>query len=184
MNKKIVGIPQSVVDNAAKVTFLVREYPDHTLAQIIEMLSMPAININTAIWHAQELGYISEPDEETGKVVPLTTPATWEFGEAIKNLEAMLIYSFRQLAKKETDLEEQYLSNWTAGYPPHDVLIALKDLENQGILVQYQIEDGENKYVFFTLAENRGKLWGQKQFKKNPLSNEEPVDTPDVPTEE
>lgn len=169
MNKKI---PQMVVDNAAKVTFLVREYPDHTLGQIIELLGMPAININTAIWYAQEQGWISEPDEETGKVTLLNEPTTWEFGDSTNNLEAMLVYSFNQLVKKETDLEETYLSNWTAGYPSHDVLIALKDLENQGILVQYQLEDGENKYVFFTLAENRDKLWGQKQFKKNPLTDE------------
>ena len=37
-------------------------------------------------------------------------------------------------------------------------------------IAEYEIEDGENKYVFYTLYQNRDKLWGRKQFKADPLA--------------
>lgn len=161
----------NMTENANKIAFLVESYPKHTMSQIIALVQLPAIDINAAIWYATELGFIGEPDEKTGVPPLLNRPMVWNFGEAEGDLEDELVYCFKQLAKKETDLEENYLSNWTAGYSNHDTLIAVKSLEQEGVLAQYQIEDKENKYIFFTLAENKDKLWGQHQFKENPLAS-------------
>ena len=156
-------------ENANKVTFLVSVYPEHTLPQIIELLQMPAIDINAGLWYAQELGFLSQPDPDTNTAKLLKTPEVWTFGQAVYDLEEALLYCFRQLAEKETDMEETYLSNWTADYPSHDVTIALKHLEAINELAQYAIEDDANMYTFFTLPVNKDKLWGKKQFKHDPL---------------
>jgi hypothetical protein len=179
MTKKHISpaVDEVTIENAHKITFLVESYPNHTLAKIIELLQMPAIDINAATWYAQEEGWITQVDEETGMVALAFDEHVYHFGKSVTNLEEKLLYCFEKLASKETDLEENYLSNWTLGYPAHDVMIALRDLEEDGLLAQYQIEDGENKYIFFTLAENKDKVWGQKQFKANPM------DAPSAPSE-
>lgn len=179
MSKSVTpGVDEVTIENAHKITFLVETYPEHTLPQIIELLQMPAIDINAATWYAQEEGWLSEVDPETNMVSLTFKEHRYDFGHSVDDLEAKLLFCFEKLAAKETDLEENYLSNWTLGYPSHDVLIALKDLETDKLLAQYQIEDGENKYVFFTLYSNRKKLWGQAQFKTNPLTGDAKAEPP------
>ncbi len=163
-----------ILENAHKVTFLVHQYPEHTMGQIIELLQMPSIDINSAIWMAIEEGFITEPDKDNnGAVTLLNVPILWEFGQTVKELETALMFCFKKLATKQTDLEENYLSQWTAGYSSHDTLIALRQLILLEELAQYTIEDGENVYTFFTLYKNRAKAWGRSQFKKDPLAKEE-----------
>lgn len=171
-------ISKKMQHNAHKFAFFVETYPEHTVAQIIAILEMPAIDINCAIWAATELGIISEPDKETNMTAILKKPEVWNFGKVEADLEDALLYSFQQLAKKETDLEENYLSQWTGGYTSHDVMIALKQLINDEQIASYELEDtltmkgknGEpNIYTFFTLYENRDKQWGAKQFKQSPI---------------
>jgi hypothetical protein len=163
---------RKMLENANKVAFLIESYPNHTMTQIIELLQMPAIDINAAIWYAQEVGFINEPDGETQIATIKNKPETWDFGSDVADLEDTLLYCFKELAKTERDLEENYLANWTAGHSAMNVMIALKHLENNRELVQYEIEDGENAYVFFTLYENSEQLWGRKQFKTDPMGEE------------
>lgn len=158
-----------MVENANKFAYLVQQYPEHNLDQLVALLQMPAIDINTAIWAAQDMSLVSPPDKQTKFVQFLVETPAWNFGEVEANLEIALMYAFGRLAAEETDLEEHYLSQWTAGYTSHDTLIALKRLIETKKLAQYAIEDGDSTYQFFTLFENKNELWGNKQFKKAPL---------------
>lgn len=153
---------------AHKVTYLVNIYPEKNLGELITLIQLPAIQINAGIWAAQELGYISEPDVETGMVKLLSEPDPYEFGEHETELETSLVYCFSKLLPKEQDMEENYLSSWTNGYGSHDVIIAMKRLLTSHVLAEYEIEDGENVYKFYTNYETREQEWGRKQFKSDP----------------
>lgn len=173
-------ITKKMLENANKVTFLMLQYPEHSLVQIISLLQMPAIEINTAIWTAEEMGFIGKPDDETGITPVLSPPEPFAFGDNVKELEDMLVYALGKIAEKEQDIEENYLSNWTSGYSSHDVMIALKDLINDRVVASYIIEDSENdieeekanEYTFYTLFKNKDHLWGRKQFKIDPIAEE------------
>lgn len=172
--------------NALKFAYLVGEYPEKSATDLIALLQMAPIDINTSIWAAVELGYISEMDQET-KHFELMKHPDWEFGPEIEYLEEALTYAFEKINADEKDMEENYLANWLAGYPAHDTLIAVKHLLADEILHEYQIEDGENNYIFYTLKRNAGKNWGAKQFKENPLTGEiveREVEEPDAPSEQ
>lgn len=163
--------------NAQKIMNLVALYPDNTFDQTIALLQMPAIDINTAVWYAIDMGWITEPDPETKKSSLVlnadgTAPDLNIDDPNFKNLEDAIIYGFEKLAEKENDLEEFSLSQWTNGYPAHDVMIAMKGLLVEEVLAEYVIEDGKENYTFYTLFKNKDKLWGRKQFKKDPLKAE------------
>lgn len=174
----------TMLENANKVAYLIQQYPDRSLPEIINLLELPGVEINTAIWYATELGWISEPDKDEGAVRFLEAPKDgWRFGPRIEQLKDMLVYSFEKLAKKEQDLEENYLSNWTAGYTTQDTMIAVRSLiKEDKLLADYEVEDGENKYTFYTLEKNREQEWGRKQFKKEPTAPDNSA--PDAPTED
>lgn len=160
-----------IVENSHKVAYLIQQYPEHKLEQIIGLIQMPAVDINAAIWHAIDTGLISDPDPETGASTFLKEPKKWQFGETVDQLKETLVYAFQKLAKKESDLEENYLNSWLQGYTAHDELIVMKTLLNDHTFAEYMIEDGDSQYTFYTLYENRDKLWGRAQFKKDPLND-------------
>lgn len=164
-------ISEQLEHMARKVAYLVKAYPEHTMGKITTLIQAPAIVINGSIWAAQDLGYISEPDSKTGVSKLLKEPESWDMGEGLSEMKRLLVLAFTHLAEKETDLEEHYLSRWTQGFTSHDLLIALKQLEDDKVLAQYLLEDGKETYTFYTLYENRDKLWGRKQFKKDPLAD-------------
>lgn len=162
-------ITDKMMHNAHKLTFLVEQYPGHKLADVILLLELPAIEINCAVWLAVQLELVTEPGEKTGIIELISPPEEYDFGDEVADLKDMILYSFQQLAKKETDLEENYLSQWTTGYPSHDVIIAMKLLIDERSLAEYELPDGKEIYKFYTLYENMEQLWGRKQFKKDPI---------------
>lgn len=164
---------QKMLQNANKVVYLASQFPDHTLTQLIGLLQMPSIDINTAIWKAIELGWLSKPDSETGHIKVLQKPERWYFGEDIDDLQTTLLYAFEELATQETDMEEYSINAWLNGYPTHDFLVAMRVLIEDKQLHEYVIEDGKNKYTFYTLYRNKDKLWGRKQFKSDPLGGKD-----------
>lgn len=160
-------ITKKMLENAHKITYLVTQYPKHTMPEIIALLQMPAIDINTAFWAAQDMDYIAEPTKD-GSLVLKYPPEVYDFGETVPELKEALLYCFTMLAKEEVDLEENYLSQWVTGYTTQDVTVAMKLLLNERKLAEYTISDGENNYTFYTLFENLEQEWGRKQFKKPP----------------
>lgn len=167
-------------ENAHKIGFIVENYPDHKLNDVIKLFQMPAIDINTALWAAQDLILIGTPDPKTGTIEFLGAPEDgYNFGPTVTDLQEAIVYSFKELATKESDLEENYFSSWVEGYTTQDVLVSMKDLLNRRVIAEYEIKDTAAKrkkgveisvYTFYTLFENLEKLWGAKQFKKNPLT--------------
>lgn len=181
-------VSDKITNNAYKLAYLIKSYPEKPFRStydenreieeqgVMDMLGMPALDINTATWKAQELGLVGNVDLETGKLPLLKEPEEWNFGEGQTNFQEAIMYGFRKLAEKESDLEEYSLQAWLSGYPPHDIFIAVKYLLETNQLAEYEIEDGENKYLFYTLYENREQFWGRKQFKKDPMAQEDSTD--------
>lgn len=179
-------ITEKMRHNANKIAFYVQQYPEKKVSEMLAVLELPAIDINTAFWAAQELGWISEPNKEKDSVELLSVPEIWDFGDNVAELEEALLYAFARLATKETDLEEFYISQWTEGYPKQDVLVAIKHLLVERKLAEYEVKDASvdekgNKvykdgeqvmetYIFYTLYENGEQMWGRKQFKVDPLA--------------
>lgn len=163
----------TMLTNANKVSYLFQQFPKHSPSELIALLQMPPIEVNSAMWLAQELGWITELDKKKDRIKFVEAPDNWHFGWVEDVLETTLAYCFKRLAQDETDLDEHFLSEWTAGYPAHDVIIAMKRLLADKVLSEYVLTDvdkdgTENKYKFFTLYENRDKQWGKKSFKKAP----------------
>lgn len=172
-----------VLENAHKIVYLVKSYPDKPLndridpktKQVVEtglfsMIALPAIDINVAIWTAQEYGWLGEADPKTDTLPLLDLPTEWNFGKAQQDFQDIVLTAFKKLGEKETDLEEFSINQWLGGYPPHDIFVTLKYLLDTNQLAEYVIEDGENTYTFYTLYENKDKVWGRKQFKEDPLA--------------
>lgn len=183
---------KKMLENAHKFVYLVEAYPEKNVGDVIGLFRLSPIDINCAIWVALEKKWLeidereeevetpnpAKPTETIKKVVPvqyfkvLQRPKVWDFGADVQELEDNLDFAFGKLNAEEKDLEENYLNNWLGGYAPQDVLIAVKHLIEENILHEYQIEDGDSNYIFYTLKENEGKNWGAKQFKTNPLTGE------------
>lgn len=165
-----------------KAVFICNEYPDKTIREVASLFELGALDINNALWRAEDLGFITVEEARTFKVNKL--PAEWNLGEDVDLLREALLYTFNHMARSEADLEETYLSNMTKGYPAHDVAIVIKGLLREGVIVNYDLtnttvmpnkskkargrgEPGEtvkDTYTFYTLTENLEQQWGKKQF--------------------
>lgn len=169
-------ISSKVRADAHKVAFIIQQYPDKKMNEILDFMAVPSVYINTALWAAQDLGLIAEPNKLTGEMKFLAEPEDgWDFGENVRDLQSALMYSFTVLARRQEDMEEVFLSNWTDGIRPIDRLVAMKHLLTTRKLFEYEITDvqldGEDKpstYIFYTLFENAEMQWGTKQFKTDP----------------
>lgn len=171
-------VTKKIAENAHKVVYIIQQFPQHTMKQVIDLLQMPALDINTAIWAAVQEGYISEPHPHTGMVKLLKTPKTYEFGEQVDDLKKAIAFSFQHLSAKKIDLEENYLAQWTQGYAPQDILVAMRQLLSEKLLAEYAIEDSDSTYIFYTLYPNRKKQWGRAQFKVDPLAEDGDEEAP------
>ena len=152
------------------------------------MVPMPAVDLNNGLWYAEEMGWIHPPDEKTRILKPKHMPEEWDFGQGVKDLENAILYWLGKLADRETDPEDYQVGTALMGYPPHDILIAMRELERKKLVHEYAIEDTlseleEDKpstYIFYTLMQNKNKQWGSKHFKKNPLGDDDETKTSDV----
>lgn len=160
-----------------KVVFLANEYPGKTAKELAKLFDLSALDINNAMWRAEDLGYLVV-DRETNKYTVDTVPDTYEFGDDVKFLREQVIYAFQHLATTEADMEENYLANWTLGYSASDLSIVVKGLLADKILSTYEVGNtvevkpgkpakGQrtDTYLFYTLTENLAHEWGRKQFK-------------------
>lgn len=168
----------TMLTNANKVAYLFQQFPKHSVPEIMALLQMPPIDVNAAMWLAQELGWITELNKKKDQIKFVKEPETWDFGLLESTLEDSIVYCFKRLGKDETDLDEHFLSDWTAGYPAHDVIIAMKRLLNGRVLFEYLLTDTDkdgtkNEYKFFTLFENSEMQWGKKSFRQAPKSEGE-----------
>lgn len=179
-----------ILNTAHKITFIMQQYPEKKLPDLLTLLAMPAVDINSGLWAAEDLGYITQPNKKTGELAFKSEPADgWDFGQSVSDLKGALVYCMGVLARRQSDLEEFFISKWTAGYPVVDVLVAMKSLLVNGHVVEYELQDqrrdekghvmfaeDENtplmdNYIFYTLPENAAHQWGKLSF-KNRLEEE------------
>jgi hypothetical protein len=179
-------------ENICKLLYLAQAYPEKKLAErdpenpsidigISGIFQSTPIDFNVAAWAAQDLGYI-----ELDKKMNITVkkfPKVEEFGPLIDHLLKVIPYSLAKINQEEADVEDNYFGNWTAGYPAHDVMIAVKKLLKDGKIASYEVKNKTeivpnreqrrkgakaetvvDTYTFYTLPENLEKRWGEKQF--------------------
>ena len=161
------------LENVHKVVFLVNEYPGKSMKEITELFQLPKLDVNVAIWRAQDMGFLTV--DESGKPTIHEVPDKWELGEVTEHLKETILYCFKRLARDEMDMEENLFGWWTGGYPVHEVMIAMKQLINDKQMIDYEIKEvhkakknkpaREETYTFYTLYENMEMRWGTKQFK-------------------
>lgn len=154
-------------ENVHKFVLLARQYPDHTVGEIAELFQLPAIDMNVAIWAAEDCGMISV-DKKTKKITLVDLPESWPLGEDVEHLQNLIIETLEHFAEDKSDLEETYFAGWAAGYPTQDIFVATISLELSRRIVIYTVEDteAESEYTFYSLPENAPERWGQKQFEK------------------
>lgn len=169
--------------NAHKVAFICNAYPEKKIGEIGEMFMLAIMEFNTAVWRAEELNYIEVAQNGSGEVRIDTLPKEWKFDEDVTILLQDIPYVLKKFAVKESDIEENYLTNWTAGFPSQDVFIAIKKLLADGVIATYNVinvnkiepskkgikrgkktKTVEDTYTFYTLPENAENQWGRKQF--------------------
>lgn len=187
LNKKqlneIASISEKIMSkthlSCMKFVLLVRKYPNRTLNELLDKVDLPSVDLDFLVFNMVNSGIIEEPTQENPVV--LKPPYNGEniqsyvCKELMKD-ENVLILSIKIgmvmefIAKTaEADIVENTMKMWLRGYPSLDQLAALTLLVETNKMAEYEIEDGENKYLFYTLYENKDKLWGRKQFKKDPL---------------
>lgn len=158
--------------DAQKFAYLANEYPNKKVNELIELFEISPFDANCAIWRAQDMGLL-HVNKRTKKVVIDEVPEAWDLGPEVNYLLESIPYIFEKLAEKESDMEENYFSNWAQNYAAQDILIAMKVLINRNEMAMYDIKDVSdskgkkevNTYTFYTLAKNAKKRWGKKQFK-------------------
>lgn len=172
---------ENATNNALKIAYLAKCYPDHTLSELIELFQLSAMDINVAIWQAQDLGMMELGDKDQRPTV--TLPGVVEFDSEVNDLQEMLTYAFGKLNAEQNDMEEVTLTQWLRGYPSHNIFIALNELLRKNVLTKYELTDTDPEgnpvtYTFFTLTGNEVHEWGKKQFRHEPKApevKEEPV---------
>jgi hypothetical protein len=161
-----------MIENANKLTYLRKLYPELSSEDLLKLLQVSDLDKNVAIWLAEELGFITVDD---GEITLNQAPETWALGKDIKSLQDTIVYCFKQLAKRETDLDEHFLVDWLIGYPSQNSLLAVQQLVDDRVLFEYNLTDesaktGLSVYRFYTLYENSEMQWGKKNFAKAPKS--------------
>ena len=159
---------EKTVQNVHKLVYLAREYPKKKITEIAGMMQIPVLEGKAAIWMAQDIGYITV-DGKTEKFKIVAAPEEWDFGSTIGDIAGTVTYVMSKLAEEEADIEEGRLTTWMAAYRNEDTIIAIKRLLEWNILSTYKITDPKDKksiYTFYTLAANKDKQWGKKQFKE------------------
>lgn len=170
-----------MIENAQKVAFIAKTYPEKNIVEVSQMFQTSPIEFNAAAWAAQDLGYFTVAPDNSIKLGDL--PEVWELGELVDHLMTELPYALKKLNSEQADIEEEYLGQWTAGFPAQDVIIVTKLLLAEGKIASYEVKNethinpnreqrragAEKKtivdtYIFYTLPENADKRWGEKQF--------------------
>lgn len=158
----------SIDENAQKIIAVSLVYPENKFTEVLSLFQIPRAEIEAAVWRAVDQGWITvDKKKDSFKV---TNIPEFSFGKEIYELEDLIMYVFKKLGQEETDLDDYNFSAWFAGYPSHNLLIAIKRLIANKVIATYQIIDqskshGESTYDFYTLSENLDKKWGKKYFK-------------------
>lgn len=162
---EISAQPQRIVELMHKFVYLANQYEKKNLSDLTLLFQVPSLDMNAAIWLAQDLGYVSI---EGKQVTVENIPSQWNFGDNSKTLMGTILYVIQRLNREEGDLEETKIATWCQGFPAHDYVLALNYLVNEKIVAEYRLKDLKDKksiYTYYTLPCNLSEEWGKKQFK-------------------
>jgi len=162
----------SIDQDAKKVAYLCKCYPDKKLHEIIGMIMMPNIAKDCALWQAERMGYVSI-DAKKDKIELLAKEITPDMDDNLEAVMNRIEFGVTRQNSIEQDIDEEMFLQWLQGYMPQDTLIAINLLMEQGVISNYNILEGrggKNVYTFYTLPKNEVNEWGRKNFpKKNGL---------------
>jgi len=170
-------------ENALKLAYFIKAYPHIKGIEEIRkhFQGWPLLDFNCAAWLAEDKGWIKVNQVQKEIEVDETpSPYAVDFGENVRHLKDLMVYTAQKFAIEEMDIEEEILSQFTMGHEPQDVEIAMKLLLQEEKLKTYRIIDSvvvkkatkkrgaevaESEYVYYTLPENYEKEWGRQNHK-------------------
>lgn len=148
-----------------RLVFLADAYPKKNVQELFACFAKPAIELDLAMRLAIENKWM-EQNGDKNHVNVLETPG-YHFSDDIYKVQRNVLSFMKYLSADEQDYPEQYMMNMLTGYEPDAILVAMKLLFDTKQLIEYTLTvNGEGNYVFYTLPDNNGKLWGKKLFKK------------------
>lgn len=171
-----------LTQDARKLAYLSTKYPK-PIKEMAQIFNGSILDFNTMVWYAEDTGLISL-DQKTGEIKTNEVLYQWDFGEEVRHLTEIIPYALKKFAESESDLEDNYFSNWTQGYYSQDILTAVQVLIDKKIVATYKLtteidaeklskkakgrgkkpKQTEQTYTFYTLTENLDKQWGRKMF--------------------
>lgn len=156
----------TVLNDARKIAYLAHLYPGKKLSEIMDIMFIPGIARDTALWEAEEQKWVAvdlKKDTVTSlEIVELPDEDDW-----LSAIRERIEYLIEHQNAREEDVDEVILLDLLHGYSTHDVLVAINLLLDDGSISNYTVTEGkekENVYTFYCLPEHEGSHWGLKRF--------------------
>ena len=146
-------------------------HPKETVDDIAREFKLPAALIVNALYHGERTGlFTTKKDGPQFKeiMVPVVPDDNSDFGKDFERVKSIMLETITNLNSEEEDITDDNLYIWL-GVPLIVSRSALQLLLNEGKVARYWIidsKDPKSKYYFYPLAENKGKMFGKKQFKR------------------
>lgn len=147
-------------------------HPKESVDAIALDFKIPAAIIVNALYYGERAGIFKakkEGPQYKEIVVPVVPDNNSDFGADFERVKSNILETITNLNSDEEDITDDNLFIWL-GVPLVVSRSALQLLINEGKLAKYWIidpKDPKSKYHFYTLTENKDKMFGKKQFKRN-----------------
>jgi hypothetical protein len=139
-----------------------------TMGALAKELMYPALFLIEALEYGKSLGVL-EHDYKSDKLSVVGEYEGTYMGEEIDRVMGCLEELVSVHNEREEDLSLGLIQTWCMGIRPSACELALRRLVLDGTLAEYRLtdpKDTKSSYDFYTLAENKDKQWGKKQFKE------------------
>lgn len=153
-------------------------YPKETISELANRLMMSPILIINALEEGESMEFFVRKRDKKGNLteeLETVSPIDWgnmagnEFGSEIVRFQNEILRAIASANSEKNDIEDGTLQAWCRGVKPCAIELALRYLQEQNIISNYQMADPSDKksvYTFHTLKVNESEKWGSKQFKK------------------
>lgn len=181
---------RTLYQESRRLLYIASKYPSMTIQELHKFMGVPPIVLDSAVWTLAEHGLakVIEVKNDEGTVEQRLrllgdAPVTYTEDDVdVAEVQDIIVYALHHMNGKEEDVEEHMMSQWLAGYHPGTLIIAMHQLTDNQVVATYTLHDVDkdgvdNEYIFYTLFENKDHQWGQKQFKVNPLTKEQPTES-------
>ena len=159
-------------------------HPKATVDEIALDFKLPVAVIVNGLYYGERNGLYTakkkgpQYKEITVEAVP---DVNADFGKDLERVKGLIYEVVTNVNSDEKDITDENLYIWL-GVPLIVSKVALRLLLNEGKLAKYTIadpKDKKSKYHFYTLIENKDKLFGKQEFKVQPkkkdIKKSEPV---------